>query len=84
MPMAKLTSKNQITIPAEVRNHLGLKPGDTIRWTREGEAIFSIRKVPPLSSFSGRLKSSVSLSDAELTEAIKDARRAMATGDDWP
>jgi antitoxin PrlF len=42
MPSATVTSKGQITIPAEVRNKLGLDPGDRVQFveTREGE--FSI------------------------------------------
>lgn len=30
LAQAKLTSKNQITIPSEARKHLGLKAGDTV------------------------------------------------------
>jgi AbrB family looped-hinge helix DNA binding protein len=36
MATAAITSKNQITIPAEVRKKLGLKPGDRVRFI-EGE-----------------------------------------------
>jgi AbrB family looped-hinge helix DNA binding protein len=36
MPTAAVTSKGQITIPAEVRKKLGLKPGDRVRFI-EGE-----------------------------------------------
>lgn len=84
MAYATLTSKNQITIPAEVRDDLGLKPGDMIGWTRESDGVFAMHKVPPLSSFSGILKSDVSLTDAEIRDGIGRARQAMAMGDDWP
>ena len=32
MGASKLTSKGQVTIPAEVRNHLSLQPGDTVEF----------------------------------------------------
>ncbi len=32
MPTATLTSKGQTTVPKEVRDHLGLKPGDRPRF----------------------------------------------------
>lgn len=32
MPSATLTSKGQITIPVDVRNHLGLSTGDRIEF----------------------------------------------------
>jgi antitoxin PrlF len=37
MATAAVTSKGQITIPAEVRKKLGLKPGDRVRFV-EGES----------------------------------------------
>jgi AbrB family looped-hinge helix DNA binding protein len=37
---SKLTSKAQVVVPAEVRERLGLKPGDRGVWVlREGEAV---------------------------------------------
>jgi AbrB family looped-hinge helix DNA binding protein len=42
MTTAAVTSKGQITIPAEVRKKLGLKPGDRVRFIEgeNGEYIF--------------------------------------------
>jgi AbrB family looped-hinge helix DNA binding protein len=42
MSTAAVTSKGQITIPAEVRKKLGLKPGDRVRFIERenGEYIF--------------------------------------------
>jgi antitoxin PrlF len=48
MPLsAKVTSKGQTTIPKEVREALGLKPGDLIFWeVAEGKAL--VRRVEPM------------------------------------
>ncbi|MFQ6016871.1 MAG: AbrB/MazE/SpoVT family DNA-binding domain-containing protein [Kiloniellaceae bacterium] len=35
MPISTLTSKGQTTIPKDIRRHLGLKPGDRIRFLVE-------------------------------------------------
>ena len=43
MIQAKITSKGQVTIPKEVRERLGLRPGDELEFTEEG-GVFSLRK----------------------------------------
>jgi AbrB family looped-hinge helix DNA binding protein len=45
MPLAKLSSKSQIVLPAKIRKKLGIQPGDTIEITQEGETIL-LRKAP--------------------------------------
>jgi AbrB family looped-hinge helix DNA binding protein len=35
----KLTQKGQVTIPAEIRHHLGLKPKDMVRFEIEGDEV---------------------------------------------
>ncbi|MFQ5794015.1 MAG: AbrB/MazE/SpoVT family DNA-binding domain-containing protein [Candidatus Bipolaricaulia bacterium] len=43
MPTAKVTSKGQITVPKEVRQKLGLSPGDELEFIeKDGE--FHIRR----------------------------------------
>ena len=85
MPIyATITSKNQMTVPAEVRDDLGLKPGEKLKFVRMDDGGYRIEKAEGLASLSGILKSSVSLTDAELAEAIQQARLAMALGHDWP
>lgn len=46
--LAKITSKGQTTVPAAVREALGVKPGDTLLWeiAERGEA--RVRRVAPL------------------------------------
>jgi AbrB family looped-hinge helix DNA binding protein len=42
---AKVTSKGQITVPVEIRNSLGLKSGDHIRFEWQDGAIRVLRDV---------------------------------------
>lgn len=45
--LSKLTSKSQTTIPREVREKLGLRPGDVLVYEIEEDAV-RIRKRAPL------------------------------------
>ena len=47
MPDAKITSKGQVTIPAEVREALGLKQGDMLAFEVQAEYVV-VRKRPSL------------------------------------
>lgn len=47
MPNAKITSKGQVTIPAEVREALGLKQGDMLAFEVQAEYVV-VRKRPTL------------------------------------
>lgn len=44
MPEATLSAKNQIVIPREAREALGLKPGDKILVVVRGERVLVLRK----------------------------------------
>ncbi len=58
MLTAKVTSKGQITIPKEVRDKLGIQPGESLGFEREG-GVFYIRKTlkkSPFDRWVGRLK----------------------------
>ena len=47
MPNAKITSKGQITIPAEVREALGLKKGDMLAFEVQADYV-TVRRRPSL------------------------------------
>lgn len=47
MPLAKLSSKSQIVLPAQIRRHLNIKPGDTLDIREEDQRIVIIK--PPTS-----------------------------------
>ena len=53
--VAKVTSKGQITIPLEVRQALGVKPGDKLIFERSSDGELLIRKVDefPFDRFRG-------------------------------
>lgn len=39
MYSTKLTSKNQTTIPEEIRKFLGITPGEKVEWVIEGDKV---------------------------------------------
>lgn len=41
--VTRLTSSGQITIPAGVRRELGLKPGDSVLWTKDAHGNLVVR-----------------------------------------
>ena len=46
MNLSKVSAKGQVTIPKQVREMLGVKPGDWIRYESEN-GIVSMRRVEP-------------------------------------
>lgn len=44
MPVAKLSSKNQIVIPAAARRALGLKPGDLVQFVLRGNRVLVLKR----------------------------------------
>jgi antitoxin PrlF len=78
MPSSTLTGKGRITIPREIRDALGLDPGDRLsfRMCRDGVVEVTVEKVDVLSLY-GLLKPKVNgVSLAEMEKAIrKEASR---------
>ena len=77
MPVAKITSKGQITLPKEVRDRMGLKAGDEVSFV-EIEGIYQLRrKIDPkvFEKWSGYLKD---LEGQDVDELIREMR-----GDDY-
>ena len=73
---SKVTSKGQTTIPIEVRNYLGLKPGDRVSYTmRHGKVELSVRnlRAVDLAGILGPPPSGKTVSVEEMDEAIMDA-----------
>lgn len=73
MPRSTVTSKGQITIPKEVRDQMGLKPGDRIDFVKDRAGRFSLKTInTDFRSLRGILKSKRTkpLTIREMDEAI--------------
>lgn len=73
MPRSTVTSKGQITIPKEVRDQMGLKPGDRIDFVKDRAGRFSLKTInTDFRSLRGILKSrrTKPLTIREMDEAI--------------
>lgn len=70
-----LTSKGQTTIPAEIREYLGLQPGDKIRYIRRDNEVVIKAKNRRAVEFAGLLydPDRPALSIEELEQAIQDS-----------
>lgn len=93
MHKAKVTSKGQITIPAEVREAMGLKPGEKVVFLPGTDGAFTMRRVGSIMELFGCLahlgldvpKSDEEMSReigrylVELDEATKSGAQSMET-----
>lgn len=74
MTMTTLSSKNQITLPADVREFLHAKPGDKIIINVEGMhavlRVLPVHKNRDISRLSGLLKGYGQISDAEAKKKV--------------
>ncbi len=76
MYKAKLTSKGQITLPVEVRNAMGLKPGEKVAFFEGLDGEFTIRRVGSILELEGCLAGlDLPKTDAEMNELLH--RRAV-------
>ncbi|MEW5847493.1 MAG: AbrB/MazE/SpoVT family DNA-binding domain-containing protein [Myxococcota bacterium] len=74
MSKATMTSKNQLTVPEEVRRTLHLAPGDRLTFDCGDDGRVVVTKDSPAAEeLFQRLKVSKRLSDRELRDARKEA-----------
>jgi len=75
MPAATVTSKGQITIPAEVRRSLGLKAGSRVDFVRAGEGVYEfVPAVDSVTSLKGFIRPpSAPVTLEEMDDAVADA-----------
>jgi antitoxin PrlF len=73
MYRAKVTSKGQVTIPAEVRSAMGLTPGEKIVFFKRENGEFIVRKVGSILDLAGCLSGfDVPKSDEEMNQMLAD------------
>ena len=74
MQMSTLTSKGQVTIPAEVRRRLGLHRGDRVGFVVDGDEVRLVRRESRIEAAFGICKTETSVSVEDMEQIIK--RRA--------
>jgi antitoxin PrlF len=73
MVTAKVTSKGQITIPKEIREKLGISPGEEIGFV-ERRGVFFIKKLVKKSPFEKWMGRLTDLKGSESDKVIDDLR----------
>ncbi len=73
MVTAKITSKGQITIPKEIREKLGISPGEEIGFV-ERRGVFFIKKPMKRSPFEKWMGRLTDLKGAESDKIVDDLR----------
>lgn len=76
--MSKVTSKRQVTIPKEVSDLYGIRPGDEIDWIPHGH---EIRVVPAGDSTRRRLSAQERLALFDLATRRRDERAMAGAGE---
>ncbi len=73
MEESTITAKGQTTIPREVRRHLGVGPGDRVRYFTHSDGTVVIRSVVPVTVLKGFIEwSGPPVSIEEMNEAIAE------------
>lgn len=73
MPKARITSKGQVTIPKEVREEMGIHPGDEIEFEK-AERRYFLRKVSKGSLFEKYVRYLKKLEGEDPDEIVKSLR----------
>lgn len=71
MKTSALTTKGQVTIPAEVRRQLGLKAGDRVGFIIDADAVRLVRQETRVEAAFGLCKADVSLTTEEMDDVIR-------------
>ncbi|MDZ7713495.1 MAG: type II toxin-antitoxin system PrlF family antitoxin [Rhodovibrio sp.] len=81
MTTSTLTAKGQTTVPREIREHLGLKPGDKIDYTIQPDGSVRLRtrkvRLADLAGILGRPPKAASIDDMDdaIAEAVAERMR---------
>ncbi len=80
MELAKVTSKGQITIPAEIRRKMGLKTGDKVLFVEDGDKVLMINATMEAlreaqAAFAGEAERAGLKDEEDVVKMIKELRR---------
>ena len=73
MARTKITTKGQVTIPKDVRQRLGLRPGDEIEFVEDRSGFRVQKRVPvsPFKKYRGYLKALAGRDPDEIVEQMR-------------
>ena len=74
MLSSSVTAKGQVTIPAELRERFGIKPGDRVGFVEEGERIVLQRQETAIEAVVGIVKASRGVTLEQMDAAIAAGR----------
>ena len=76
MTAVKTSSKGQVVIPVAIRQKLGIKPGQMVNLTLEGDkAVITAMPEDPIKALRGSLKGKPSLTKALLKDRKEERKR---------
>jgi len=74
MLSSSVTTKGQVTIPVELRERFGIKPGDRVAFIEEGERIVLQRQETAIEAVFGIVKASSGVTLEQMEAAIAAGR----------
>ncbi len=80
MLSSSVTTKGQVTIPIELRERMGIKPGDRVGFIEDGERIVLQRQETAIEAVFGIVKASKGATLEQMEEAVVAARSRRARG----
>jgi AbrB family looped-hinge helix DNA binding protein len=78
MAQSSITSKNQTTVPKEIRDKLGTGPGDVLHWEVEG----GYARVRPAAVGFLRWRGKVAVGGGSTVDDVRRARARRGGGDE--
>jgi AbrB family looped-hinge helix DNA binding protein len=79
MPIVKLRERGQVTIPAELRNALGLAENDLLNVVKVGNALVLTQKQLPGDSLSKKMNTAMKKKGLTLEDLLKDRDKERIT-----
>ncbi|MCK9388504.1 MAG: AbrB/MazE/SpoVT family DNA-binding domain-containing protein [Sulfuritalea sp.] len=80
MLSSSVTTKGQVTIPIELREKLGIKPGDRVGFVDEGDRIVLQRQETAIEAVFGMVKAGKGVTLEQMDDAITAGRSRHARG----
>ena len=72
MQTSTITSKGQVTIPAEMRKTLGLEPGDQVGFMIDAEGLRLVPREHRIEAAFGLCQAKVSVTDEDMERVIRE------------